>query len=56
MQCIHSRDIPIVLATGFNQSVTPERTESIGINAVLVKPYRMGKLADSLRQLLDSAV
>jgi CheY-like chemotaxis protein len=53
LRCLRP-DIPIVLTTGFNEAVTPERTESVGIDAVLLKPYSIEKLARSLRQVLDS--
>lgn len=45
--------IPIILCTGFSYNITSERAQSIGINAVLMKPLIMHELAHTIRQVLD---
>lgn len=46
-------DIPIVICTGFNESLTPAKTESIGIKAFLMKLLKIQELATTIRQVLE---
>ncbi len=47
-------DIPIILCTGFNESITPSISASIGIRAFLMKPLKLHALAATIRQVLDA--
>ncbi len=46
-------DLPIVLCTGFSETVTEESAKAIGIAAFLGKPVDPNKLAGTVRALLD---
>ncbi len=46
-------DIPIVLCTGFSDTMTDEKSVTIGINGFLMKPIEMNALCQKIRQLLD---
>jgi len=45
-------DIPIIICTGFNESLTPAKAESIGIKAFLMKPLKVQELATTIRRVL----
>lgn len=47
-------DIPIVLTTGFSESILPESVHEIGFQRILRKPYSRQELAAVLRQALES--
>ena len=46
-------DIPILLCTGFNELVTKEKADALGIRGFLMKPVKMADLAAMVRGLLD---
>jgi len=46
-------DIPVILNTGFSESMTKEKAKALGIKALLMKPVRMEIMATTLRELLD---
>jgi DNA-binding NarL/FixJ family response regulator len=48
-------DIPIILSTGFSESMTREKIEKLGIRALLMKPVSMDILAKTLRSVLDNS-
>lgn len=54
-RCILARrpDLPIVLCTGFSETVTEESAKAIGIAAFLGKPVDPNKLAGTVRAILD---
>ena len=53
-ECITVRpDIRIILCTGYSESVSEEMARSAGISAFLMKPVVMGKLARTVRAVLD---
>ncbi len=45
--------IPIVLCTGFSERIDEEKTKSIGIRALLMKPVTKNELAETIRKILD---
>jgi CheY-like chemotaxis protein len=45
--------IPILLCTGFSESVTEEKVKASGIRRFLLKPLIMRELATTIRQVLD---
>jgi DNA-binding NtrC family response regulator len=49
-------DIPIILCTGFSETMTEEIAVSIGIKGFLMKPIVMNDLAHKIRQVLDEKV
>ena len=46
-------DIPILLCTGFSESMTDEKIKSLGIKGLLMKPMVIKDLAKKLRDILD---
>jgi YesN/AraC family two-component response regulator len=52
MQQIRS-DIPVVLMTGYDQLEDPKKLEALGIQTVLLKPFKKGVLGETLRKILE---
>jgi len=46
-------DLPIVLSTGYSESISAEEAKSAGITEFLMKPIEGGKLAEVVRRVLD---
>lgn len=46
-------DIPIILCTGYSESVSEEMARAAGVSAFLMKPVVLGKLAHTVRDILD---
>jgi signal transduction histidine kinase/ActR/RegA family two-component response regulator len=46
-------DIPIIMCTGFSESVNKENFKAMGIDGFLMKPILTNKLAGLVRRLLD---
>jgi DNA-binding NarL/FixJ family response regulator len=46
-------DIPIVLCTGFSETVSAEQAQAWGIRGYVMKPVIAADLAAALRQVLD---
>ncbi len=46
-------DIPILLCTGFSESMTDEKIKSLGIKELLMKPISINDLAQKIRKILD---
>jgi CheY-like chemotaxis protein len=47
-------DIPIIMATGFSELMTPEKARNAGINDFLMKPLVIRDLATTIRKVLDN--
>jgi PAS domain S-box-containing protein len=45
--------VPIILCTGFSESITPEKAQALGISRMLMKPLGLAELARTMRELLD---
>jgi PAS domain S-box-containing protein len=46
-------DIPVILCTGFSDSLLGSQSEELGISEVLAKPYAVASLARAIRKALD---
>jgi CheY-like chemotaxis protein len=46
-------NLPIVLCTGFNEKMTAEEANRLGIQKLLLKPFSIQALAVTIRQVLD---
>lgn len=46
-------DIPIILCTGFSETIETEMAKAMSINAYIMKPLAMQELAASVRKVLD---
>jgi len=47
-------DIPIIICTGFSESISKEKIERLGINGFLMKPVLLSDLAKIVRKVLDN--
>jgi CheY-like chemotaxis protein len=47
-------DIPVILCTGFSETVDSERARSLGIREMLMKPILANHMAMAIRRALDS--
>ncbi len=48
-------DLPIILNTGFSESMTREKAKKLGIKALLIKPVPIDLLARTIRNVLDNS-
>lgn len=48
-------DIPIILCTGYNHSVSAEQARKIGIRSFVMKPFTKQKIAEAVRMSLSAA-
>jgi signal transduction histidine kinase len=46
-------DIPIIICTGYSETVCEENIKAAGINDLLMKPFGIGNLAKTIRKVLD---
>ena len=47
-------DLPIILCSGFNESVSPEAARKLNIREFLMKPAKLSDFAKAIRRVLDS--
>jgi CheY-like chemotaxis protein len=47
-------DIPIILCTGFSETITADKAAEMGIKAFVMKPLLMHEMARTIRQVLDT--
>ncbi len=45
--------IPVILCTGFSESVTVQNAKALGLDALLLKPIVRSELAETIRDVLD---
>jgi two-component system cell cycle sensor histidine kinase/response regulator CckA len=48
-------DMPVILCTGYSDTVTAEQARAIGIKAFLMKPLILQDFASAIRQVLDNS-
>ena len=46
-------DIPIILCTGYNEKISPDKARRVGIREFLLKPQSKGELDLTIRRVLD---
>lgn len=46
-------DVPIIMATGYSEIMTPEKAKKIGIRELIMKPIFIRNLARTVRSVLD---
>ena len=49
-------DIPILLCTGFSETISKEKASSLGIKGLLLKPIVMKNLSLKIREILDGNI
>jgi PAS domain S-box-containing protein len=45
--------LPVIVCTGYNELIDPERARKLGVGALVMKPFLKDDLADIVRSLLD---
>ncbi len=48
-------DIPIILCTGFSETITEEKAKALGIKEFVMKPMVMSQIANTIRNVLDQS-
>ena len=48
-------DTPIIICTGYSETMTPESSKALGINAFVHKPFEPQELGRVVRAVLDEA-
>ncbi len=48
-----SKDIPVILCTGFSENMSKEKAENLGIDDFLIKPIVKSELTQKIRTILD---
>ena len=46
-------EMPIILCTGFSEQISNERARSLGIRALVMKPFLKNEMAGMIRRVLD---
>jgi CheY-like chemotaxis protein len=47
-------DIPVILCTGYSETISKEKAESMGIDGFVMKPLSRNELAETVRRVLDT--
>ncbi len=48
------RDLPVILLTGYSETVSSEKVKAMGISELLMKPMDKRALAETLRRVLEN--
>jgi FixJ family two-component response regulator len=48
------QDIPVILCTGFGQTVSEENAKAMGIKQLIMKPFLKIEIAKTIRRVLDN--
>jgi PAS domain S-box-containing protein len=48
------RDLPVILCTGFSSELNPERATALGVQQILMKPFRVDDLGKAIRTIFDN--
>ena len=48
-------DIPVILCTGFNETISEEKALAMGIAKFVMKPIVRDELASTIRAVLDNS-
>jgi len=53
-ECMHIRsDIPVILCTGYSETITPEKARDNGLKDFIMKPMVKNQIAEAIRRALD---
>jgi CheY-like chemotaxis protein len=53
-ECMSIRaDLPVILCTGFSETVTPEQAQAVGVREYLLKPLMLTDVAEAIRRVLN---
>jgi len=48
-------NIPIIMCSGFINPVENKRAKAVGVDQIILKPYKLGNLSKTVREVLDGA-
>ena len=48
------KEMPIILCTGYSETVSPEKAKKAGISTFAMKPLERKELAETVRKVLDA--
>jgi CheY-like chemotaxis protein len=46
-------DIPIIICTGYSESIDDRRARDLGIKGLMMKPFTIRRLSKAVREVLD---
>ncbi len=46
-------DIPIIMCTGFSETIDEDKAKNMGILAYIMKPFLMDEIAKTIRKVFD---
>jgi DNA-binding NarL/FixJ family response regulator len=46
--------LPVIICTGYSQTIDPERAKQLGIKAFVMKPILINEIAAAVRKVLDT--
>jgi CheY-like chemotaxis protein len=46
--------LPVIICTGYSQTIDQERAKQIGIKAFVMKPVLINEIASAIRRVLDN--
>jgi CheY-like chemotaxis protein len=46
-------DIPIIICTGYSERINEKRSEELGLQGLIMKPFTIRRLAKTVREVLD---
>jgi CheY-like chemotaxis protein len=49
-----SPTLPVIICTGYSQTIDQERAKQIGIKAFVMKPVLINEIASAIRRVLDN--
>jgi CheY-like chemotaxis protein len=49
-------DIPIMICTGYSERINEQRSEELGLQGLIMKPFTIRRLAKTVREVLDKKV
>jgi len=49
-------DIPVIICTGFAESVTEKKIKKLGIKKTMIKPFNITELNNEIREILDNNI
>jgi two-component system cell cycle sensor histidine kinase/response regulator CckA len=49
-------DLPIILCTGFSETVTPEKARAAGVREVVTKPFDLRQIGESIKKVLKKNI
>ena len=49
-------DIPVIMCTGYSEIMDEKKAEALGIDAFLYKPVIIGKMLETIREVLERKI